>query len=245
MRANVIDMSHHNSWAKKQPDFPALKSLGIHAIIHKASQGLHFRDQLYTDRRHQAQDAGLLWGAYHFLDSTDPEKQAENFLEASGAINPAFDLEKPIMLAADYEPNGDNTPALHQLQMFVRAVERHVPNTSVVIYSGNLIRETLIKPKGGHVSEEMRGAPEFFAAHRLWLAQYGPTANIPWPWNDPDFYMQREVDASLGAVQPIPEAPGAWLWQYSERGKVPPLVGSADLNFFDGTINQLAANWST
>src|SRR5262249_37968581 len=63
----VVDLSHHNDVA----DFGAVKAAGIAGIIHKATEGVGFTDQLYADRRGRAPGVGLLWGAYHFLRPGD------------------------------------------------------------------------------------------------------------------------------------------------------------------------------
>lgn len=57
-------------------------------------------------------------------------------------------------------------------------------------------------------------------AHRLWLAQYGPKPVVQTSWRKP------------------------WLWQYSERGLLSGTDGNIDLNFYDGSAKQLAAEWA-
>lgn len=60
-----------------------------------------------------------------------------------------------------------------------------------------------------------------FGSHRLWLPQYGPKA--------------------------VPQAswPAAWLWQYSETGRLPGTDGAIDLNAYAGTADQLKAEWAS
>jgi lysozyme len=53
---------------------------GIIAVIHKATQGAHFTDASYTARKKQAEDLGLLWGAYHFGTADNVEAQVDHFL---------------------------------------------------------------------------------------------------------------------------------------------------------------------
>lgn len=216
--ANVLDLYHGDN-RDRMPDFTAIKALGVLGIIHKASQGIHTLDPQYTVRRKAAQDGGLLWGAYHFLDSSDAADQADFFLSHAGVSS-----GDPILLAADYEdePRG-NTAVLHQLMTFVQAVDQASPS-QCVIYSSNRIRETLLPHPGGHMAANMIGHEDFFAKHRLWLAEYGPHLNVPWPW--------RKEDGS-----------GAWLWQWKENGRVNPILGDVDLNFFDGTFEQLSNSW--
>ncbi len=228
---NVIDMSHHNR--PKSPDFAALLAAGVFGVIHKASQGAEYRDSMYSSRRKAAMAAGMLWGAYHFLTSAPVKRQVDNFLEASEYT--AEDADDKILLCADYEdePNG-NSASLKQCMEFIAAVERE-SGVSVVLYSGNRIRETLTPRRAGAHDVDMADAPRFFQLHRLWLAQYGPKAKTPWPWSE-----KIAVTANQETALP---APGVWLWQFTERGRVNPLVGNTDGNFYDGDFAKLSANW--
>lgn len=227
---NVIDMYHGNN--VRTSDFALLRDAGILAIIHKASQGSHYVDPKYSERRKLVQAAGMLWGAYHFLDSTDPVKQADFFLESAGIADAN---SEPILLACDYE-NSANQPTLQQCMAFMREVDRNSPpGVSCVLYSGNLIRETLRPHVGGHQDSAMQGVEAFFQQHRLWLAEYGPKEKIPYPWDLP-------IAKSSNEAVSIP-APGVWLWQFTERGRVNPLTGNTDGNFFPGTFDDLKGRW--
>lgn len=229
---NVIDMYHGNQM--KMTDFSPLQMNGIYAIIHKASQGLHFADPLYQGRRDAALKAGMLWGAYHFLDGSDIEGQAEFFLKTSGITEANAN---PMLLACDFE-NSPNQPTLQQCMQFMSLVDRaSPPGVQCVLYSGNLIRETLRPHPGGHQDSAMLGVEMFFQQHRLWLAEYGPKEQIPYPWNLPILKTSNEATS-------LP-APGVWLWQFTERGRVNPLTGNTDGNFFDGSFEDLRARWLT
>ena len=59
----------------------------------------------------------------------------------------------------------------------------------------------------------------FLGSNPLWLPQYGPKAVVQRSWVKP------------------------WLWQYSERGQLPGTDGNIDLNFYDGSTDQLAKEW--
>lgn len=218
MQANVLDLYYQDNMNDRQHsiDFAGLVDNGVMAIFHKASQGLHFRDPLYATRRKKAFQAGLLWGAYHFLDNGDAEQQAENFLASCGFDDPTLPMP---MVFADYEQNGGNTAVLHQLQTFITRVNAAAPGMNCGVYSSNLIRETLRPAEGGHVHPDMIGAADFFKRCPLWLAEYGPHENIPWPWES------------------------AMLWQFNDRGKFSQIVGPVDVNLFAGSREKLAAFW--
>lgn len=202
---NVLDMFHGDN-RELLPDFAALKRQGIFAVCHKASQGWSFVDQKYIHRHDAAKLAGMCWGAYHFLTLGDGKRQAEKFLSVAG--------NDCHFYAADFEKNGANQASIFTLVDFVRAID-FATGKKCFIYSGDLIRESLnMKVK----SPEMA---TFFGGHPLWLAEYGPSEYVPWPWRD------------------------ATLWQYSESGIVATIAGKVDLNFFDGTeADFLAAKWN-
>ena len=88
----VIDLSH---W-QVSVDFTRAKSAGIVAVILKATQGSDWIDVAFAQRFAAATAAGLLVGAYHFLDDSPPERQVENFLSVAEGCS---------VLALDAEPN--------------------------------------------------------------------------------------------------------------------------------------------
>jgi GH25 family lysozyme M1 (1,4-beta-N-acetylmuramidase) len=75
----------------------------------------------------------------------------------------------------------------------------------------------------GNTAKEKMGdhVYPFFSEHRLWLAQYGQTWKVQASWKKP------------------------WLWQYAESGHVPGISGEVDHNAYDGTPEQLAAEWAS
>jgi lysozyme len=88
----VIDLSH---W-QAPVDFAQAKSAGIAAVILKATQGANWIDTTFAARFAAATAAGLLVGAYHFLDASEPVLQVANFLSVARGC--------PV-LALDAEPN--------------------------------------------------------------------------------------------------------------------------------------------
>ena len=157
----VIDISHH----QQQVDFERIRDAGIVGVIHKASEGLTFVDQVYAERREAALDAGLLWGAYHFGVGADGSNQADAFLSAAQP-------DDQTLLVLDYEPNPHGpTMTLSQAREFVEhvaAVSGRYPG----IYAGYMLKEQL----GGPVAIDPILSKCF-----LWVAQYGSPRplNIP------------------------------------------------------------------
>lgn len=230
---NVVDISHHQA----DVDFVEMKAAGVLGVIHKASQGLRYRDPMYSIRRRNATRAGLLWGAYHFMDASDEIGQALNFYACAELDDPGYDLiANPMLLACDYEDNRANSASLFQAYGFCQEVSRWFPGISCKLYAGNRIRETLKPHRGGAQNGAMIGIEDFFRKTDLWLAHYtSGKPNIPWPWN--------EIDQETG------KEPGLFLWQFTEKGKLPGVYDSmrrpapVDGNYFDGTFDQLRARW--
>jgi GH25 family lysozyme M1 (1,4-beta-N-acetylmuramidase) len=154
----VIDIYHGDGVA---PDgFVQARAFGILGVIHKASEGSATSDATYARRRTMAKDAGLLWGAYHFIRPIDTSKQVDLFLRTSQP-------DQDTLLALDYEVD---SVGLDQARDFIEQVESRV-GRSVVLYSGNTIKEKL----GNRIDP-------WWGAHRLWLAQYGSNPRVPPSW---------------------------------------------------------------
>jgi len=170
----VIDISHHNA----NPDFQQAKVAGILGVIHKATQGLTYKDPMYLTNRQKALDAGLLWGAYHFGDGTDGAAQADFFLSAA---TPGPDT----LVVLDFEPNTQGaTMSLDGARAFVSEVNTNLGRFPG-LYSGSLIKQQL-----GNNTDPIL-AQCFF-----WLAQYGSTAVVPANW--PTWTLWQYTDGNVG-----------------------------------------------
>jgi lysozyme len=87
----VVDLSHHNDVT----DFGKVKASAIAGIIHKATEATGFIDNMYAVRRGHAVNAGLLWGAYHFLRPVSIPAQVDFFLKIAAP-------DGTTLLAAQY-----------------------------------------------------------------------------------------------------------------------------------------------
>jgi lysozyme len=149
-----------------------LAGAGIVGVIHKATESSSYVDPTYAPRRQQAINAGLLWGAYHFLRPGDMVQQANYFLANAKP-------DHQTLLAADHEDSG---VSLDDLKLFLQTI-RVTVDQMPILYSGFLIKEQI----GSTVDPEM-------ANYALWLAQYTsgqpswPTATWPswWLWQYTD-----------------------------------------------------------
>src|ERR1043166_3372869 len=101
---SVVNLSHYDLM---RPDFEQMKREGIVGVIHESSYPRYVRDAYYGSRQNAATRAGLLWGAYHFADATDPIRQAEFFLNTveSQWRGPSI-RPNGVLLVLDFEKNG-------------------------------------------------------------------------------------------------------------------------------------------
>jgi len=212
MIPRVVDTSHHNT----VNDLSATAAAGVWGVIHKASQGSGYRDPDYVKRRRMAVQAGLLWGAYHFNDSTDVTSQVDNFLSAAQP-------EDDTLLVLDYEDvtdaHGNRLPESRQMSpqnmvKFLRLIEQRTGRRAT-IYSGNRLKENI-----GRLSAEDRA---YVCGHKLWLCQYGPTAHLPDGFDS--YFLWQFTDGHAG---PQPHV----IAGISGNG--------IDLNRFDGALDELA-----
>ena len=174
MAANVVtDLSHHNNLV----DLEAAKAAGLLGVFHKATQGLTFKDPLYEQHKQRAAASGLLWGAYHFGDSSDGVAQADFFLST---VAP----DGTQLLVLDFEANPVG-PSMSLIE--ARAFVTHV-------------KEVTGRWPGfycGHYYKELASTADPVIANCwLWLAQYGPTPVIPTTW--PTWTFWQYTDGGSG-----------------------------------------------
>jgi hypothetical protein len=108
-------------------------------------------------RKALAEDAGLLWGIYHFMRPGHIRNQADAFLSKTDLI------DDDTLLVCDFEVNGITLDELLEFLTRVEAKSGQKP----VLYSGNTLKEL----GGASTHREL-------ADYRLWIAQYnnkGPT----------------------------------------------------------------------
>ncbi len=176
----VVDLSHHNG----NVDLNAAAQSGIAAVIHKATQGTGYHDPMYAANKAKAQQAGLLWGAYHFGDGSDGVAQANAFLQF---VQP----DGATLLVLDFETNTQGpSMTLDQARAFVTQVNS-VTGRWPGLYSGDYVKGML-----GNASDPV------LANCWFWLAQYGPTAVVPPNWNM--WTLWQYTDGNVGHPPPVP-----------------------------------------
>jgi lysozyme len=228
---SVVNMSHYDLM---RVDFVAMKNEGVVGLIHEATFPRLQRDWRYAERQMSASRAGLLWGAYHFGDGTNPIQQADHFLAVVGSSHPPtnapHESEKTrpgVLLVLDFEKNGHypgGSMSTAQAAAFAERIKERTGKYPGIYGSEYRLRQMLYS--GGAT-----------AAHRavlsncwLWVANYHAQPRSTSPWRGWD------------------------LWQYTGDGKcgLRPRsafpIGVANLrkaerNIFRGNNAELSAFW--
>ncbi|MHA3774740.1 glycoside hydrolase family 25 protein [Verrucomicrobiota bacterium sgz303538] len=224
---SVVNMSHYD---EMNPHFSKMANEGIVGTIHEATYPISKIDDKYGRRQMDALSAGLLWGAYHFGDATDPVRQADHFLDlvASKWQVPGSSSKKNggVLLVLDFEENNHypgGTMRVDQAVKFVEYVRRRTGKYPGLYASENRIKEIINNPRVDP------SAKSSLSRCWLWVANYHyqPRATAPW---------------------------GNWsLWQYTGDGicDLPralfPIgvanIRKAERNMFSGSTGAARAFW--
>jgi lysozyme len=219
----VVNLSHYDLM---RPDFERMKDEGVIGVIHEATYPRYDRDSYYRARQQAAIRAGLLWGAYHFGDATNPIRQADHFLDTVEASHPG---RNGVLLVLDFEKNGHypgGSMRADQAAAFVDRIRARTGNYPGVYMSEYRIRQVLNNSRVSSVDKQT------LSRCWLWIANYHfePRNTTPWDhWH---------------------------LWQYTGDGKCdlrprsayPKSVANiskAERNIFRGTSAALESFWVT
>lgn len=161
---SVVNLSHYDLM---RPDFVAMKSEGILGVIHEASYPRFDYDSRYREREDAAMRAGLLWGAYHYGDGTNPVQQADHFLNVVAASRPTVvaapntEKRRPgVLLVLDFEKNSHysgGTMSVAQAAAFVERIKERTGKYPGLYCSEYRLRQMLYRsgrdacPSGGFV----------------------------------------------------------------------------------------------
>jgi lysozyme len=225
---SVVNMSHYDLL---RPDFVAMKSEGVIGVIHEATFPRYERDWRYRERQVAALQAGLLWGAYHFADGTDPIRQADHFVSFVASSHPLVNApvqeekNRPgVLLVLDFEKNHyrGGSMSAGQAVAFVQRVKERTGKYPGIYGSEYRLRQTF----GGATGAQR----EILSNCWLWVANYHAQPRGISPW-------------------------GQWhMWQYTGDGKCglrprsafPISVANmrkAERNIFNGNNVSLQTFW--
>src|SRR5262245_57385704 len=113
LKPAFIDLSHHN--VIPQSLVPAKQS-GIVGVIHKLTESTSYLDDKVASRFYLAQQAGLLWGVYHFVRKGSISQQVDFFLTKALPVS-----DERTLFCLDWE---DGSVSLDDAIEFLEAVER-------------------------------------------------------------------------------------------------------------------------
>jgi lysozyme len=174
---SVVNLSHYDLM---HPDFQQMKAQGILGVIHEATYPRFDRDSYYGTRQNAATRAGLLWGAYHFGDATDPIRQAEHFLSVVESQWRGPTLHPTgVLLVLDFEKNGHypgGTMRVDQAVTFVERIRQRTGKYPGLYCSEYRLRQVLFGP--GVTAAQRRVLTNCW----LWIANYHfqPRNTAPW-----------------------------------------------------------------
>src|SRR5512140_1716950 len=90
-------------------DIQAAIAAGLGAVLYKATQGTSYVDPTYAAAKKLCLDNGILFGAYHFIESGNIKAQAAHFVSV---VQPADNMA----IALDWEEYANGTEAAEWVQ---------------------------------------------------------------------------------------------------------------------------------
>ena len=245
-----IDVSHWEpeiEWAK-------LASQGIYFAFIKATQA-NFPDPNFASHWAGAKQAGMLRGAYHFLDPRmDGKLQAETFLKTvkleHGDLPPVLDLEELKIQTAEpaKDSHGSKGPKDQKGKKAGRRMDVKPTDDTTKIPGSHIVgcAEQWLKTVEAETGRTpiIYSGPSFLEHRFLGLNNSTPfwaDKYVLWVAN----YLDHEVGEN-----DLPIQPKGWpdwkFWQYSEDALIEGITGDGrptevDVNFFRGTVDQLYA----
>jgi lysozyme len=222
---SVVNLSHYDLM---RVDFEAMKREGVIGVIHEATYPPRVRDAYYGPRQTAATRAGLLWGAYHFANASDPIRQADHFLGVVASEYSGPDLQpNGVLLVLDFEKNGHypgGTMTVSQAARFVERIKQRTGKYPGLYGSDYRLRAVLNAP--GVNREDKATVGNCW----LWIANYHhvPTASSPWSnWRLWQYTGDGVCDLRPRSAYPIRVAN----------------IAKAERNIFRGSNQALAAWW--
>jgi lysozyme len=226
---SVVNLSHYDL---TQPDFGQMQREGIVGVLHEATYPRNVVDEKYGSRQGSAVRSGLLWGAYHYANASDPVRQADFFLNTvAAAWRRAGEGSRPneVLLVLDFEKNGHYPGGTMRIDQAAAFVERIHERTGVYpgLYSGENRIRGIINSTGVSTVHK-----QTLARCWLWVANYHYEPRNISPW-------------------------GHWtMWQYTGDGvcdlrprsaypKGVANIRNAERNMFRGGPDAVRAFWQT
>jgi lysozyme len=212
----IVDLSHYDD---VQDRFAGAVKFGIRGVINKLTEGVGNLDHSAGWRIGPAIAAGMLFGVYHFIRPGRIAEQASWFLqhykELQAAAPGVF-----IRIALDHETAGVSVDDLKQWLTIVHDATGQWP--WLYSYSAFLTDQ--------FAKEKIEKDDPFWKKIALWIAAYNDHPHWPPNWEKPVAHQYTGDGNGL----PPHNVPGIVI----EGSK------GIDINSFDGTDDDLAAEWA-
>ncbi|WP_094092927.1 GH25 family lysozyme [Paenibacillus physcomitrellae] len=183
-----LDVSHHNG----SIDWANVAASGYSFVFIKASEGKTFKDPQFAANLAGAKAAGLLTGAYHFLDATTPENarlEADHFIETLQSAGGIEQLDLPPVLDYEDNPGKLTTAQINQVAKAFLSEFETVTGVRPTIYTGNVFAANF---------------DATFSAYKLWVAKYSskqPTPVTAWDsWSIWQYSQTGSIPGVTGNV---------------------------------------------
>ncbi len=209
VRAAGVDVSYWDA----EIDWVSVKDFGVEFVFMKATEGDYYQDPTLVERLASTNSVGLPRSAYHFFRANvDPIKQAESYIRTLEAAN--SDTELPPIFDMETNDGKSREEIMAGAKIWLDLVEQAF-GEKPIIYSPQFFLENYFSTQNGT-------PPDWVSEYSLWLAQY------PASYSD--------------GLDPF-ALPNGWsdwaFWQYSDKGVVPGINASADMNVFNGSSSDL------
>ncbi|MFB5674282.1 glycoside hydrolase family 25 protein [Paenibacillus terreus] len=186
--AEGIDVSRYQgsiNWKKVRADGKAF------AFV-KASQGQRYVDPTFEANVKGAKEAGVLIGAYHFVDAASAgaaRLEARHFAEVLSRVGGAAALDLPPVMDYENNPAGLSKSAINSVaNAFLTELEK-ITGRRPIIYSGNSFAANF---------------DASLSSYKLWVARYSTSAPYDTPaWKQWAFWQYSDngrVDGISGPV---------------------------------------------
>lgn len=195
-----LDISHHNStdivWdslavvtdadRRTRRDIEDGKDIKrLSSVIIKATEGVNMKDKKFDEFWGKAADSPVRRGAYHFFrTSTDPSKQADNYIKTVGKLRHS---DFPPVLDLEVMHKGCTRKELNDKALiWLKKVEKHYGRKPVVYTPDSYARDILSKEITDH--------------YTIWVAHYGVDAPEYKDWKMWQFTDKAVVHGIKGKV---------------------------------------------
>ena len=174
-----VDISHYQG----KVDMPALEKQGMQFVIIKATEGSSSVDERFEENWENAEQTGMLTGAYHFFSFDSSGKtQAENFLHIVG------DLSGKMIPVVDVEYYGDKEKNPPSKEEVIRELSKYM-DTLESEYGAKPMIYTTYSVYHRYIKKEFSGYP-------LWIRNvyFEPGVDLGREWDFWQYSDTTELD---------------------------------------------------